>query len=86
MLYIELENVLKTTNWKVVAEFFDNRIKQEIVDLVANAQQVTPEMLKESQTKIEAWREFMNLPSTIASLNEQARETEQKSVDRRKKE
>jgi len=74
VIYVELETMLSSCNWNLIKEFFDNKIKQEVVDLVGNSKQIGLDDLKESQTRIECYREFINLPSTVVSLNLEAKE------------
>lgn len=70
-MYPELEAMLLSVNWQLVAKYFENKVKQEIVDLVQGSDSLTLESLRKSQATIEAYKEFINLPSTIVSLNEQ---------------
>lgn len=80
MQYTELEATLLAINWKIIAEFFENKIRQEIVDLTQESQQLTLERLRDSQARIEAYREFIVLPSTIVSLNKREKEKSSKDV------
>ena len=61
-----LNEIIREMNWKPIQEFFDMEIKQEVIDLISNSQQLNQNMLIEAQAKIEAYRYFMELPRIIS--------------------